>query len=89
MLLTIATGTGKTVVAFQICWKLWSSRWNFVLHLWSLLPHETTLHIQKTSRASPRSVVVRLIAEQTSSSGFLGGSLRDIFSHQPPSGRAV
>ena len=28
MLLTMATGTGKTVVAFQICWKLWNSRWN-------------------------------------------------------------
>lgn len=28
ILLTMATGTGKTVVAFQICWKLWSSRWN-------------------------------------------------------------
>jgi type I restriction enzyme, R subunit len=28
VLLTLATGTGKTVVAFQICWKLWSSRWN-------------------------------------------------------------
>jgi type I restriction enzyme, R subunit len=28
MLLTMATGTGKTAVAFQICWKLWSSRWN-------------------------------------------------------------
>jgi type I restriction enzyme R subunit len=27
-LLTMATGTGKTVVAFQICWKLWESRWN-------------------------------------------------------------
>ena len=24
----MATGTGKTVVAFHICWKLWSSRWN-------------------------------------------------------------
>ncbi len=24
----MATGTGKTVVAFQICWKLWSARWN-------------------------------------------------------------
>jgi type I site-specific restriction endonuclease len=23
-----ATGTGKTVVAFQICWKLWASKWN-------------------------------------------------------------
>src|SRR5437899_2343802 len=28
MLLTLATGTGKTVIAFQICWKLWNSRWN-------------------------------------------------------------
>ena len=28
MLLTLATGTGKTIVAFQICWKLWNSRWN-------------------------------------------------------------
>ncbi|MBE7545141.1 MAG: DEAD/DEAH box helicase family protein [Bryobacteraceae bacterium] len=27
-LLTLATGTGKTVIAFQICWKLWNSRWN-------------------------------------------------------------
>lgn len=28
ILLTMATGTGKTMVAFQICWKLWNSRWN-------------------------------------------------------------
>ncbi len=28
ILLTLATGTGKTIVAFQICWKLWNSRWN-------------------------------------------------------------
>jgi type I restriction enzyme R subunit len=28
VLLTMATGTGKTFVAFQVCWKLWSSRWN-------------------------------------------------------------
>ncbi|MBN2562339.1 MAG: DEAD/DEAH box helicase family protein [Phycisphaerae bacterium] len=28
MLLTMATGTGKTLVAFQICWRLWSARWN-------------------------------------------------------------
>jgi len=27
-LLTLCTGSGKTVVAFQICWKLWQSRWN-------------------------------------------------------------
>lgn len=30
LLLTMATGTGKTIVAFQICWKLWSSRWNIM-----------------------------------------------------------
>jgi type I restriction enzyme R subunit len=28
VLLTLATGTGKTVIAFQICYKLWNSRWN-------------------------------------------------------------
>src|SRR5437667_3992977 len=28
ILLTLATGTGKTVIAFQICYKLWNSRWN-------------------------------------------------------------
>ena len=24
----MATGTGKTLVAFQICWKLWNALWN-------------------------------------------------------------
>lgn len=28
VLLTMATGTGKTLVAFQICWRLWESGWN-------------------------------------------------------------
>jgi type I restriction enzyme R subunit len=28
ILLTMATGTGKTDVAFQICWKIWQARWN-------------------------------------------------------------
>ena len=27
MLLTLCTGAGKTAIAFQICWKLWSARW--------------------------------------------------------------
>lgn len=27
-LLTMATGTGKTIVAFQVCWKIWNARWN-------------------------------------------------------------
>lgn len=28
VLATLATGTGKTSVAFQVSWKLWNSRWN-------------------------------------------------------------
>lgn len=28
VLVTMATGTGKTVVAFQVCWKLWNAKWN-------------------------------------------------------------
>jgi len=28
LLLTLATGTGKTMIASQIAWKLWNSRWN-------------------------------------------------------------
>ncbi|MBI5711210.1 MAG: DEAD/DEAH box helicase family protein [Candidatus Eisenbacteria bacterium] len=28
VLLTMATGTGKTAVAFQVCWRLWNARWN-------------------------------------------------------------
>lgn len=28
ILLTLATGTGKTFIAFQIAWKLWQTRWN-------------------------------------------------------------
>ena len=28
ILLTLATGTGKTAIAFQIAWKLFNSRWN-------------------------------------------------------------
>ncbi len=30
VLVTMATGTGKTAVAFQVCWKLWTSRWNLM-----------------------------------------------------------
>ena len=28
LLLTMATGTGKTATAFHICWKLFEARWN-------------------------------------------------------------
>ncbi len=39
VLLTMATGTGKTVVAFQICWKLWSSDWRSTAHPSTPLPN--------------------------------------------------
>jgi type I restriction enzyme R subunit len=28
ILLTLATGTGKSLVAFQLCWRLWRAGWN-------------------------------------------------------------
>jgi type I restriction enzyme R subunit len=28
LLLNLCTGSGKTAVAFQICWRLWSAAWN-------------------------------------------------------------
>ncbi|MBU3967927.1 MAG: DEAD/DEAH box helicase family protein, partial [Euryarchaeota archaeon] len=28
VLLTLATGTGKTFISYQIIWKLWNTRWN-------------------------------------------------------------
>ena len=28
VLLTMATGVGKTFIGYQICWKLWTARWN-------------------------------------------------------------
>ena len=30
ILLTLATGTGKTFIAFQLAWKLYNSRWNLL-----------------------------------------------------------
>lgn len=32
ILLTMATGTGKTFIAFQLAWKLFQSRWNLSRH---------------------------------------------------------
>ena len=32
ILLTLATGTGKTSIAFQIAWKLFQSSWNLTAH---------------------------------------------------------
>jgi hypothetical protein len=40
ILLTLATGTGKTFIAFQLAWKLFQSRWN--LKDWKQLSAEPT-----------------------------------------------
>ena len=34
ILLTLATGTGKTFIAFQVAWKLFHSRWNLSRERW-------------------------------------------------------
>jgi type I restriction enzyme R subunit len=34
ILLTLATGTGKTYIAFQIAWKLYQTRWNLARDSW-------------------------------------------------------
>ena len=41
ILLTLATGTGKTAIAFQIAWKLFQTRWNL---------SATNAHTEYTSR---------------------------------------
>jgi type I restriction enzyme, R subunit len=41
ILLTLATGTGKTAIAFQIAWKLFHSRWNL---------NDSTKHPAQASR---------------------------------------
>ena len=57
--------------------RWWSSRgsslpkFNFVLHHWSPLPHETTLSSSNPSHASACSVPLRLASEQISSSNLL------------------
>ena len=40
ILLTLATGTGKTFIAFQLAWKLFHSRWNLADWRSSAQPHE-------------------------------------------------
>ena len=39
ILLTLCTGSGKTAIAFQICWKLWSARWHAVRR-WRVGAHQ-------------------------------------------------
>ena len=40
VLLTLATGTGKTFIAFQLAWKLFQSRWNLTDWRSGAEPHE-------------------------------------------------
>ena len=46
ILLTMATGTGKTFIAFQLAWKLFQSRWN--------LNRQTTLRQGSVTPRRPR-----------------------------------
>ena len=42
ILLTLATGTGKTFIAFQIAWKLFHARWNLSHSQLSTINHQPT-----------------------------------------------
>ena len=62
VLLTLATGTGKTAIAFQLAWKLFQSRWNLAdwkgdgepsasASRYCSLPIATSLRIRLTTRS--------------------------------------
>ena len=54
VLLTLATGTGKTFIAFQIAWKLFQSRWNLTREP-SPTPSPTWVGPTRSGRRSPGS----------------------------------
>lgn len=53
ILLTLATGTGKTFIAFQIAWKLFHSRWN--LNNWQLTMNNGQLPIDNSQLSAVNS----------------------------------
>ena len=50
ILLTLATGTGKTFIAFQIAWKLFHSRWNLSRRTVTPPPHPVPRRPQHSGR---------------------------------------
>lgn len=44
ILLTLATGTGKTFIAFQIAWKLFQTRWNLSSRVSDTIENGNTVH---------------------------------------------
>ena len=61
ILLTMATGTGKTFIAFQLAWKLFQSRWN--LNQQSTLRQGDTLSLSKGS-VTPRRPRILFLADR-------------------------
>jgi type I restriction enzyme R subunit len=61
ILLTLATGTGKTFVAFQIAWKLFQSRWNLRLEIRQRADSPTANPVPLRSQHSGQSGVQRLL----------------------------
>ena len=50
ILLTLATGTGKTFIAFQIAWKLFQSRWNLTRERFELTKDSRSVTLVETTR---------------------------------------
>ena len=72
LLLTMATGTGKTMVAFQICWKLWTAAGTAAAitdaHASCIWPTATSWSMTRRTRFSPpsRTPGIRLKAGRSS-----------------------
>ena len=76
ILLTLATGTGKTFIAFQIAWKLFHSRWNLsrsrhAVRASSSWPTATSSQIRRTtpSLRFPEDALVRIEPEDIRKKG--------------------
>ena len=52
ILLTLATGTGKTAIAFQIAWTLFQSRWNLIAKAEATSTHSVSCRPQHSGGPS-------------------------------------
>jgi len=62
ILLTLATGTGKTAIAFQIAWKLYHARWN--LSNWKLKIDNGKLTIDNENKEKENSYQSSIVNSQ-------------------------
>lgn len=80
VLLTLATGTGKTAIAFQIAWKLFQTRWNLSFNTTSYAPRRPRIlfladrniladQAFNSFSAFPEDALVRITPKEVSKNG--------------------